>query len=82
MRLAILSLPAIALLAACAPPPVVSAFNGDSVTVESYAAGRSVFTDAEAANICARGGKPVSEFLSTRETKPGVFANLYACLDA
>ena len=64
----LLALP-IAVLAGCAvgpDEPIVAAFNGDSVEVESYASGGDPEVVAEANRICGRANKR-AEYASTRQ---------------
>ncbi len=68
-------------LAACGPPqPVVQAFNGDSVTVQTFGP-RVATTDAEANRICNSAGRARAEYLSRKATdNPYLTDHLYACL--
>jgi hypothetical protein len=84
----ILSLAALTALAACDIPatPIVSDFNGDSVTIVT-----SSFTNrkealaastAEAQRICEKGHKKRAEYVSTRGN-PNTYENadLFLCLN-
>lgn len=81
----LLSLSALAILAACTAPTAVSSFNGDSVTVDS---GNDAPTDEEnreAQRICQTDGRR-AEYASTRSVYTGnmyvpVWTHLYLCLD-
>ncbi len=81
MRILLLAATALPLMA-CVPPPSVSAFNGDSVTVRTPGGIRSAASDAEALRLCQRAGRGTSEFLSSKPV-PGTYdqEHLYACLD-
>lgn len=81
MKTPLFAAAALATLAACAPPPpVVQAFNGDSVTVQTFGV-RVATTDAEALRICSSAGRARAEFLSSKATEnPYLTDHLYACL--
>tara|TARA_R110002110_G_scaffold132616_8_gene314391 strand:+ start:3416 stop:3691 length:276 start_codon:yes stop_codon:yes gene_type:complete len=77
-----------AFLAACGIPatPIVSEFNGDSVTIvtSSFADQSSVKKNAqaEASRICAKGPKKRAEYASTRTNQQTYEqSHLYLCLD-
>lgn len=86
MKKAALTLSVAAIVAACAPAnPIVSEFNGHSVTIVT-----SAFTpveeakaaaQAEATRICRTGGKSRAEYASTRSNSQTYEnSNLYLCL--
>jgi hypothetical protein len=73
------------LIAGCVPtPPVVSEYNGDSVTVVTIALTSSEptpETEVEALRICRAGGKSRAEYASTRVNSQTYEAShLYLCL--
>lgn len=71
-------------LAACVPSqPIISDYNGDSVKIamDNFLGGgtRNAESDAEAARICAKGGK-TAEYASTRGLDEYTLEHLYLCL--
>lgn len=72
-------------LAACDVPPIVSDYNGDSVTIVTSAFQTTEAAlpaaQAEATRICQTGGKTRAEYASTR-TNPNTYEsfNLFLCL--
>ena len=70
-------------LAACAPPPPpsVTAFNGNSVEIQSIPGQflPNAQTNGEADRICSKAGK-YAEYASSREGDAG-HMHLYLCLD-
>ena len=82
MRRSLIALGALAILPACAPPPSVTAFNGDSVTVRTVLSGRTALADQEAVRLCRRAGRETAEFLSSRGVEDTFDQeHLYACLN-
>ncbi|SMX34624.1 hypothetical protein [Actibacterium lipolyticum] len=72
-------------LAACDVPPIVSDYNGDSVTIvtSSFQSRETSLpaAQAEATRICQTGGKTRAEYASTR-ANPNTYEyfNLFLCL--
>ena len=76
----ILGIAGLVALAGCAMPPVVSEFNGDSVTVQSQTAANGAEVTAEASRICATRGR-IAEYASSRQIpNPQVMIPTYAHL--
>ena len=73
-------------LAACVSEPVVSDFNGDSVTVQSQTAGNSTEVAAEAERLCRTRGR-TAEYASSRQIYApqeflATYAHLFICSDS
>ena len=68
-------------LAACAPPPTVAEFNGDSVKINTnvFVPAPDAATFNEATRICGQAGKR-AEFASTTPGN-GFYSHLFLCLD-
>ncbi|MFK7877515.1 MAG: hypothetical protein AB8B71_17360 [Paracoccaceae bacterium] len=86
MKTKIIMITAAALLAACEnTPPVVSEFNGDSVTIQTNELEPRDYqlriSQEEATRICGKVGKK-AEYASTRPAGPysGANSQLYLCL--
>jgi hypothetical protein len=73
---------AIVALTGCVPtPPVVSDFNGASVKVVDYAAGKTPENQAEASRVCKAGGKQRAEYASSSyNSNTYQSQHLYLCL--
>ncbi|MFN5999329.1 MAG: hypothetical protein ACK47C_06175 [Paracoccaceae bacterium] len=73
---------AIVALSACVPTePVVSDFNGASVKLVDYAAGKTPENQAEATRICLAGGKQRAEYASSSYNSYTYQSqHLYLCL--
>ncbi|MEI4488985.1 hypothetical protein V8J36_22650 [Frigidibacter sp. MR17.14] len=74
------------LLAACAPKPIVTDYNGDSVKIQAntLVADKKVAAaaiKAEADRICKTGGRTRSEYASTRNVADFTDEHLYLCLN-
>ncbi len=74
----------VGVLAGCGEPPMVTEFNGDSVTVQSQTAGNSPEVTAEAQRICATHRRR-AEYASSRQVYAPQFmvptyAHLFLCL--
>lgn len=74
--------PVAVILGGCVPPPTVSAFNGDSVTVQTVTA-LAPFpggaTQAEATRVCGMDDKR-AEYASSRPADETFTDHLYLCL--
>lgn len=69
-------------LSACVPTePVVSDYNGASVKLVDYAAGKTPENEAEAIRICRAGGKQRAEYASSSYNSYTYQSqHLYLCL--
>lgn len=74
--------PSIVALSACVPTePVVSDYNGASVKLVDYAAGKTPENEAEALRICRAGGKQRAEYASSSYNSYTYQSqHLYLCL--
>ena len=84
MRLVFLAAACLA-VTACAPQaPIVTGYNGDSVTLQQASplapAARTPAADAEAARICAKGSKKRAEYASSHQLPQYITEHLYLCL--
>ncbi len=86
MKKTILTISALAFLAGCeTTPPVVSEFNGSSVTIQTNEMEPRKYqlriSQEEASRICGKVGKK-AEYASTRPAGPysGSNSHLYLCL--
>lgn len=85
MKKTLTALAGLLALAACDVPPIVSDYNGDSVTIvtSSFQTREASLpaAQAEADRICQTGGKTRAEYASTR-TNPNTYENfnLFLCL--
>lgn len=71
-------------LAACGEPPMVTGFNGDSVTIQSQTAANNADVTAEAERICATVGSR-AEYASSRQVHAPqymvpTYNHLFLCL--
>ena len=70
-------------LSACVVPPIVTEFNGDSVTIQgadfTYDDSLKTLYKAEADRICGKIGKR-AEYASSRAVPGYVMQHLYLCL--
>ena len=84
MKIAVLAIPAL-VLTACAgelAPPVVSGFNGDSVSVQDagmFPREPRAEVIAEAQRVCGRAGN-AAEYASTRQVSDFVQEHLFLCI--
>lgn len=69
------------LTAGCVPPPAVTEFNGDSVTIQQALGGPAPAAPAigEASRICGAAGKR-AEFASSRPVPGSITEYLFLCL--
>lgn len=85
MKRIVISFAGLLTLAACDVAPIVSEYNGDSVTIvtSSFQTTEAALpaAQAEADRICKTGGKTRAEYASTR-TNPNTYENfnLFLCL--
>ena len=84
MKKVSVALAGLLVLGACGEPPMVTDFNGDSVTIQSQTAANNADVTAEAQRICTTVGRK-AEYASSRQVHAPqymvpTYNHLFLCL--